>query len=76
MNTKTLEQFEAMSTEMLANIEGGNNVSAGEAGKALEIFTLGDTIIGGIIGSAPGAIAGGIYGAQYCTGMWALLRTH
>lgn len=76
MNTKTLEQCEVMDEMVLSNTEGGNKVSAGEAGKALAIFTLGDATIGDIIGSAPGAIAGGIYGAQYCTGMWVLLRTH
>lgn len=59
MNTKTFEPFEVMSTEMLAKIEGGKKVSAGEAGSALAICT-----------------AGGVYGAQYCTAAWALLRTH
>ena len=75
MNTE-IEQFEVMSPEMLASIEGGNKISAGEAGTALGICTAGGAAVGAVFGSAPGAIAGGVYGAQFCTSVWALLRTH
>ena len=45
MNTE-IEQFEVMSTEMLASIEGGNKISAGEAGTALGICTAGGAAVG------------------------------
>ena len=54
MNTE-IEQFEVMSTEMLASIEGGNKISAGEAGTALGICTAGGAAVGAVFGSAPGA---------------------
>lgn len=74
MNTKMMEQFSVMDNEMLASIEGGT-VSAGEVAQATGICTLAGAMIGSLIAPGAGTWAGGILGAQYCTGIWALARS-
>ena len=68
MNTKMMSQFEILDTEMLASIEGGT-ASAGE------VCTLAGAMIGSLIAPGAGTWAGGILGAQYCTGIWAIARS-
>ena len=72
----TIEQFEVLDTEILAEVEGGaSKVSGGEVFNALAICTL----AGGAIGSVfpvVGTVGGAVLGAQYCTGTWAIIRTH
>ncbi|AGU81297.1 hypothetical protein SAIN_0544 [Streptococcus anginosus C1051] len=74
MNTKSLEKFEVLNSEMLASVEGGK-IGAGEAAQALAVCT----VAGGTIGSVfpgVGTAVGAILGAQYCTGAWAIIRAH
>ena len=68
METKTTIQFDVLDTEMLASIEGGT-ASAGE------VCTLAGAMIGSLIAPGAGTWAGGILGAQYCTGIWAIARS-
>ena len=68
METKTTIQFDVLDTEMLASIEGGT-ASAGE------VCTLAGAMIGSLVAPRAGTWAGGILGAQYCTGIWALARS-
>ena len=68
METKTTIQFDVLDTEMLASIEGGI-ASAGE------VCTLAGAMIGSLIAPGAGTWAGGILGAQYCTGIWAIARS-
>ena len=68
METKTPIQFDVLDTEMLASIEGGT-VSAGE------VCTLAGAMIGSLVASGAGTWAGGILGAQYCTGIWAIAKS-
>ena len=74
MNTKMMSQFSVMDTEMLASIEGGT-VSAGEVAQATGICTLAGAMIGSLVASGAGTWAGGILGAQYCTGIWAIAKS-
>lgn len=74
METKTPIQFNVLDTEMLASIEGGT-VSAGEVAQATGICTLAGAMIGSLIAPGAGTWAGGILGAQYCTGIWAIARS-
>lgn len=60
MNTKTMEQFTILDTEMLATVEGGwKRCFAGTAGGTLTGY------VGWVIGSAiiGGAAGGGLTGA-------------
>ena len=74
MNTKMMSQFEILDTELLASFEGGT-VSAGEVAQATGICTLAGAMIGSLIAPGAGTWAGGILGAQYCTGIWAIARS-
>lgn len=73
MNTKTMSQFAIMDTEMLACVEGGDEVGAGEVVQALGICTIGGAALGSVI-PVVGTFAGGILGAQFCTAVWGALR--
>ena len=68
METKTTIQFDVLDTQMLASIEGGT-ASAGED------CTLAGAMIGSLVASVAGTWAGGILGAQYCTGIWAIAKS-
>ena len=68
METKTTIQFDVLDTEMLASIEGGT-ASAGE------VCTLAGAMIGSLVAPGAGTWAGGILGAQYCTGIWGIARS-
>lgn len=74
MNTKFLEKFEVMDIEMLAGTEGGK-VGAGEVVRATGICAAAGAMVGSLIAPGPGTWAGGILGAQYCTGVWAIARS-
>lgn len=74
MNT-TMTQFEVMDETVLSSIEGGGKVKAGEVGQAFAVCTLAGGVIGSVI-PIVGTIGGAILGAQYCTGTWAIIRTH
>lgn len=74
MEIKTTTQFDVVDTEMLASIEGGT-VSAGEVAQATGICTLAGAMIGSLIAPGAGTWAGGILGAQYCTGIWVIARS-
>ncbi|WP_424555723.1 Blp family class II bacteriocin [Streptococcus agalactiae] len=71
----TMEQFEIMNEATLSSVEGGGRVSAGEIGQAFGICTLAGGVIGSVI-PIVGSFGGAILGAQYCTGAWAIIRTH
>ena len=73
MDTKMMSQFEIMDTEMLAKVEGGDKVGAGEVIQALGVCTIGGAALGGVI-PVVGTLAGGILGAQFCTAVWGALR--
>ena len=74
MNTKTMSQFSVMdSNEMLAYVEGGDKVGAGEVVQALGVCTIGGCSSGSVI-PVVGTLAGGILGAQFCTAAWGALR--
>ena len=68
METKTTIQFDVLDTEMLASIEGGT-ASAGE------VCTLAGAMIGSLVAPRAGTWAGGILGAQYYTGIWAIAKS-
>lgn len=74
METKTPIQFDVLETEMLASIEGGT-VSAGEVAQATGICTLAGAMIGSLVASGVETWAGGILGAQYYTGIWAIAKS-
>ena len=60
MNTKSLEKFEVLNSEMLASVEGGK-IGAGEAAQALAVCTVAGGTIGSVfpgVGTAVGAILG------------------
>ncbi|BBD22252.1 Blp family class II bacteriocin [Streptococcus constellatus] len=72
MNTKTLEKFEALNSEMLARVEGGGcnwgdfakSGIAGGAGNGLRLGIKTRTWQGVVAGAVGGAIIGGVgYGA-------------
>ena len=73
MNTKMMSQFEIMDTDMLACVEGGDKVGAGEVVQALGVCTIGGVALGSVI-PVVGTLAGGILGAQFCTAAWGALR--
>ena len=73
MNLKMMEQFEIMDTDMLAKVEGGDKVGAGEVVQALGVCTIGGADLGSVI-PVVGTLAGGILGAQFCTAAWGALR--
>ncbi|HES9516476.1 bacteriocin-like peptide N BlpN [Streptococcus pneumoniae] len=73
MDTKTVSQFSVMDTEMLAKVEGGDKVGAGEVVQALGVCTIGGAALGSVI-PAVGTLAGGILGAQFCTAAWGAFR--
>ena len=73
MNTKMMSQFSVMDNEMLACVEGGDEVGAGEVVQALGICTIGGAALGSVI-PVVGTFAGGILGAQFCTAVWGALR--
>lgn len=50
-------------------------MKAGEVGRAFAVCTLAGGVIGSVI-PIVGTIGGAILGAQYCTGTWAIIRTH
>mgnify|MGYP000852847958 CR=1 FL=1 len=47
----------------------------GEVAQATGICTLAGAMIGSLVASVAGTWAGGILGAQYCTGIWAIARS-
>ena len=73
MNTKMMSQFKIMDTNMLACVEGGDKVGAGEVDQALGVCTIGGAALGSVI-PVVGTLAGGILGAQFCTAVWGALR--
>ena len=73
MNTKMMSQFEIIDTDMLACVEGGDKVGAGEVVQALGVCTIGGAVLGNVI-PVVGALAGGVFGAQICTAVWGALR--
>ena len=73
MDTKMMSQFSVMDNEMLACVEGGDEVGAGEVVQALGICTIGGAALGSVI-PVVGTFAGGILGAQFCTAVWGALR--
>ena len=73
MNTKTMSQFSVMDNEMLARVEGGDKVGAGEVVQALGICTIGGAALGSVI-PVVGTLAGGVLGAQFCTAAWGAFR--
>ena len=46
MNTKMMSQFKIMDTDMLACVEGGDTVGAGEVVQALGVCTIGGAALG------------------------------
>ena len=73
MNTKTVSQFAVMDNEMLTCIEGGDKVGVGEVVQALGVCTIGGAALGSVI-PVVGTLAGGVLGAQFCTGVWGIFR--
>ena len=73
MDTKMMSQFVVMDNEMLACVEGGDKVGAGEVVQALGVCTIGGAALGSVI-PVVGTLAGGILGAQFCTAAWGALR--
>ena len=73
MDTKMMEQFEIMDADMLACVEGGDKVEAGEVIQALGVCTIGGAVLGNVI-PVVGTLAGGVLGAQFCTAVWGALR--
>ena len=74
MNTETIDRFEVLDADRLASVAGGK-VGAGEVIRATGICTMAGAIVGSLISPGPGTWAGGILGAQYCTGIWAIARS-
>ncbi|MFU2163917.1 Blp family class II bacteriocin [Streptococcus pluranimalium] len=75
MNTKTMEQFNVLSADTLSIVDGGSNVGVGEFFQALGVCTVSGAALGSVV-PLVGIIGGAILGAQYCTGLWAIIRTH
>ncbi len=65
MNTKSMEQFDIMNSDMLENVEGGiKNLLYAMVGGAGAGASLGAAICSPtLIGSAPCALVGGLYGS-------------
>ncbi|WP_159592803.1 ComC/BlpC family peptide pheromone/bacteriocin [Streptococcus halichoeri] len=71
----TLEDYSVLNSAQLIEVKGGGKVTAGKVGKALAICTVAGGALGSVV-PVVGTAAGAILGAQYCTGAWAIIRTH
>ncbi|KXU01892.1 Amphipathic pore-forming peptide precursor [Streptococcus constellatus] len=67
MNTKSLEKFEVLNSEMLASVEGGAKYTVGDCRNAMVSGIVGGAMAGGTAGMPAlgiGSLAGAFVGAH------------